>query len=360
MTATPTPVNYLDTVTVTASVSPAQVGGFNVPWTVDSVKWAPVSGTQASPCTASTFQPYSGDPPTRTCRKPFTRSGTLTVFATVNGDVKQKAVAIEVTPPKLTLTATPQAVRPGESVTFTATVTGAGGAWVGNPAWTWQPDSGQVGDGISSPCYSQNPCTRALTKSGTMTVTVVVYPGDNSQDALTASAHVSVVPCLTRDPLLDDSRIRKALKDAYAQSVATNREQVLAVFHDPSSGLFTLPVPTSYASQCKATWTPPHPSSFPGTDLVAIVHTHPYKPGTNQWCPEFGNYIGGQGGSTDDWKGFNTLQQNADYQGAGWNDLEYWVINGDYVHVMEPGKKKGSEKQPGTTRFSWNTGACKW
>lgn len=45
---------------------------------------------------------------------------------------------------------------------------------------------------------------RALTKSGTRTVTVAIYPGDNSQDALSASAHVSVVPCLTNDSILDD------------------------------------------------------------------------------------------------------------------------------------------------------------
>jgi len=193
-----------------------------------------------------------------------------------------------------------------------------------------------------------------------MTVTVVVYPGDGTADTLTASAHVSVVSCITGDSLLDDSRIRKALKDAYAQSVATNQEQVLAVFHDPSFGYFVQPVPTSYASQCKATWTPPHPNSFPGTDLVAIAHTHPYKPGTSHWCPEFGNYIGLPGGSPDDWKGFNSLQHNPVYQAAGWNDLEYWVMNGDFVHVMEPGKAQGSELKPGTTRFSWNSSSCKW
>ncbi len=84
------------------------------------------------------------------------------------------------------------------------------------------------------------------------------------------------------------------------------------------------------------------------------------KPGTSHWCPEFGNYIGLPGGSPDDWEGFNSLQHNPVYQAAGWNDLEYWVMNGDFVHVMEPGKAQGSELKPGTTRFSWNSSSCKW
>jgi len=351
LTATPTTVNYNDTVTVTASVSPAQEGGLNVPWTIDSVRWTPAFGTQNAPYSWNLFVPNTGDAPSRTCRRPFTRSGTLTVSATVNGDVKQKSVAIDVTPPKLTLTATPQAVQPGGSVTFSYTVTGTGGAWVGNPTWVWQPDSGQAGDGISSPCYSQNPCTRALTKSGIMTLTVVVYPGDGSADALSASAHVSVVPCPTGREPLDQPMIRQALVDAHDRLNSTDQEQVVPVFHDPS-GYFVLSVPTSYASACKAVWTPPSPTSFPGTDLIAIAHTHRGKPGTAQWCPEFGNYTAGEGGSGKDWQFFKQLQNEPSYQSAGWSDLEYWIIDGDYVYVMEPGKSRKAELKPGTTQFS--------
>ncbi len=40
VTAAPTAINFEDTVTVTAAVSPGQVGGLNMPFTIDSTKWA--------------------------------------------------------------------------------------------------------------------------------------------------------------------------------------------------------------------------------------------------------------------------------------------------------------------------------
>ena len=245
------------------------------------MKWAPASGTQPSPCTASTFQPYSGDPPTRTCRKPFTRSGTLTVYATVNGDVKQKSVAIEVTP-RLTLTATPQAVQPGGSVTFSYTVTGTGGAWVGNPTWVWQPDSGQ--GGLSSPCYSQNPCTRALTKSGTMTVTVVVYPGDNSQDALTASVHVSVPPCQTGNPMIDSPEVQPGLNDLFASSLTDGVERGAWLMQRSDGSYYLEPFPLEWPAD--ACGIDPPLGTLPPGGAVSWVHTHPWGKGDQMTqCP---------------------------------------------------------------------------
>jgi hypothetical protein len=181
-------VNYPDTVTVTASVSPAQEGGFNVPWTVDSVKWAPAFGTQPSPCTASNFQPYGGDPPTRTCRRQFTRTGTLTVFATVNGDVKQKSVAIRVNPPRLKVTASPSSVPSAQAVTFTATLTPSATTW-SLSSWTWRPDSGAVGEGISpnNCAWTEKTCTRTISKSGWMKATTQLIGGEYT---LRDSAHV--------------------------------------------------------------------------------------------------------------------------------------------------------------------------
>ncbi len=300
VTANPTTVNYNDTVTVTATVSPSQVNGVNVPWSIDSATWAPDSfGTQASPCAYGNWT--APDAGTRICRRPFTRSGTLTVFATVDGTKQQNAFSITVTPPTLKATASPSTIQGPQHVTFTATATpstitwslsGQGWTWIpdhppdnnysGNCAWynktctatigrsgwmkatatigeypltdsvhvtverptltvtaspksitgaqsvtftatvtptlavawnlsgpwTWRPDSGT--GGISADCqWFDNPCTRTVSKSGTMTAVTTI-----GEYTLTASVHVSVVPCLTGDSLLDDSRIRRALNNA--------------------------------------------------------------------------------------------------------------------------------------------------
>jgi hypothetical protein len=238
-------------------------------------------------------------------------------------------------------------------VTFVASVTPTTN-WTLS-GWTWTPDSGTGGISPSECQPSEKTCTRTISKSGWMIASTVI-----GSFTLSDSVHVQVISCPTGRAPLDDPAVRSALKSAYAQSTGTGLEVVLAVFRNADLGYFIQPVPTTYASQCKAVWTPPHPSSFPDDDLIAIVHTHPYKVNAPQWCPEFGSYLGGQGGSVDDWKSFGTLQQNPDYQSAGWGDLEYWVINGDYVHVMEPGKKQGSENRTGTTRFPWNSGSCHW
>jgi hypothetical protein len=296
VTANPTTLNYNDTVTVTATVSPGQIGGTPVPWRIDSLTWAPAFGTQGNPCAWNNW--VTVDAGTRTCRRPFTRSGTLGVFATVNGVKTQNALSITVTPPTLKVTVSPATIQGPQSVTFTAAVTpsaiswnlsgwawtpdhGTGGVYNGycswtektctriitrsgwmkatatigeytladsahvdvtapqfkvtrapksivgaqsvaftatvtpSPAipwnlssWTWTPDSGT--GGINNYCvWNENPCTRTISKSGWMKGTTVI-----GEYTLTDSAHVSVVPCLTGDSLLDDSQIRRALNSA--------------------------------------------------------------------------------------------------------------------------------------------------
>lgn len=88
------------------------------------------------------------DPGTRRCRKPFTRSGTLTVYTTVNGAKAQKALDIIVTPPKLKVTAAPQYLAGTQTTTFTATLTPSGVSW-NVSIWTWMPDSGTIGGGLA-------------------------------------------------------------------------------------------------------------------------------------------------------------------------------------------------------------------
>jgi hypothetical protein len=277
LTAAPQTVNYNDTVTVTASITPGQVGGLNVPWTMDSIKWLPGFGTQASPCGTGSFVPTTGDSPTRICRRPFTRSGTLTVFVTVNGDVKQQSVAITVTPPKLKVTASPAAIAGAQAVTFTATVTPSS---LGQTlsGWTWRADSGPGGISPDVCYWNQNPCTRTISKSGWIKATKIVNGGEYT---LVDSAHVSVVPCLTGDSLLDDSRIRKALNDAMNGSnpngpAASRRERGGARIQLPSGGVLDTLLPVGL-NDTPCSYTFPGNLGAAGVPVV-IWHVHPFMP----------------------------------------------------------------------------------
>lgn len=162
--AAPTSVNYGDTVTVTASISPGTVEGKDVPWTIDSTRWVPAFGTQTAPCAWSHFVPNNTGP-TRTCRKPFTRSGTLTVFATVNGTAQSKAVSVIVTPPQLTVTATPSSVVNSGSVTFVASLTPTNISW-SLSSWTWRPDSGSGGIDPYGCGWTEKTCVRTIRRNG--------------------------------------------------------------------------------------------------------------------------------------------------------------------------------------------------
>jgi len=284
VTANPTTANYKDTVTVTATVSPGQVGTLNVPWTIDSVKWAPAFGTQTSPCQWSDF--VTSNPGTRTCRKPFTRTGTLTVFATVNGVAAQKALTITVTPPQLNVTAAPASVTPSQNVTFTASVTPSTITW-NLSTWTWRPDSGT--GGISAPCnWWEKTCSRGMSKSGWMRATAII-----GEYTLNDSAHVSVVPCLTNDSILDDSRIRRKLSQAWnnSNSNATASQRLeqwgmrvrLPDGRIVDSNFTNLPG----ATPCKAFDEQLFNPNSIGTVLLTW-HTHPFKPATkgfSAWIP---------------------------------------------------------------------------
>jgi len=273
VTVSPTTVNYKDTVAVTAAVSDSQVDGLNLPWGIDSVKWVPAFGTQASPCAWSNFVPYTGPAATRICRKPFTRSGTMTVFATVNGAQAQGSVSVTVTPPTLDVTASPTSLADSGAVTFTAAVTPSTITWT--PYWSWNADSPP--GGITSYCQStEKTCTRGIWKSGWMKVTAFI-----GEYTLVDSAHVSVVPCLTGDSLLDDSRNRKLLNDAMNGSNPdgspwdrVERGGIRMLMSEGSVRDTLLPIgPTD--NPCGMTF--PNPATLPGAPLL-YWHVHPFNP----------------------------------------------------------------------------------
>ena len=188
VTANPTTLNYNDTVTVTASVTPSQVNGLNVPWSIDSTTWAPAFGTQGSPCAYGNWVVV--DAGTQTCRKPFTRSGTLTVFATVDGTKQQNAFSITVTPPTLKATASPSTIQGPQHVTFTATATPSTISWnLSGQGWYWMPDHPPDNNYSGNCSWNNKTCTATVGRSGWMKATATI-----GEYFLADSVHVDVTP----------------------------------------------------------------------------------------------------------------------------------------------------------------------
>jgi hypothetical protein len=79
-------------------------------------------------------------------------------------------------------------------------------------AWRWVPDGGGELQACLPPPQGTNPasCSYTPTTSGYMYVDAIV----NGEEQ-TRAVYFSVVPCLTGDSLLDDTRLRRALRDAF-------------------------------------------------------------------------------------------------------------------------------------------------
>lgn len=283
LVATPTSVNYGDTVSVTASISPGgPLDGRDIPWTIDSTSWVPAFGTQMSPCSWADFVPQNLGA-TRSCRKPLKREGTLTLFATVNGTVQSRSVSIVVPRSRPQLTAVPANVRKDSSVTFTTSVSPNGPTW-SISSWQYRPDSGAVNTGISQGgCgWNNNPCTRQISKSGTMVVFVSI---DGVADS--ASARVNCLPCLTGDSILDDARVRRMLRHMLDASrpndAASNRRERTFVRYRATDGSVrdTLLTNLPGATPCRA-WDPSLWSPTSLGNVLLVAHSHPFMPSTRR------------------------------------------------------------------------------
>ena len=368
LTAAPTTVNYNDTVTVTASITPAQVGGLNVPWSIDSVRWVPAFGTQNSPCSWNLFVPNTGDAPSRTCRRPFTRSGTLTVSATVNGDVKQQSVAIVVTRPTLKVTASPAAIAGAQAVTFTASVTPSSVTW--NVAtWTWRPDTGAVGSGISpNNCvWTEKVCTRTISKPGWMKATATV-----GEYTLADSARIRRIPCPTGDSIGDLQAVRQALNDALQASNASapdfqNRRELpgLLLRNLQTGNVEVVRFDQFYSDWCASNY---KLSFNPQTHrLLGVFHTHPFSAGDIvAYCPKLevdettgllkpveppASNPGGivqPGGSALDWTDLDDLN-NGLREDLGVPEVDSYVIGTDFIYRLNHGQN------PSFTRIDYKT-----
>lgn len=282
LTADSTNVAPGSTVTFTFAASPAQVEGKTMPVVVDSVRWVPDSSGAGAEKTEQTFNGSgnSCNPTSKTCTRQIVGSGTFTLIAWVNGKAITKSVHIQT--PSLNLKAVKKNGAKGRNVTFTPTWSDGASVTPAGTSWAWAPDSVP---GQTSACGAgTSPCTTAVKESGTMTVTVT-----RNGVPRTARVHVSAVPCVTNDSILDDAVVRTALDSLWKLSrgdTTTNANRIelaLAIF-DAGGTTVVRFLPTHAGDDaCRNAMSVGAPSSYPGT-LLAVVHTHPAKVGETVQC----------------------------------------------------------------------------
>jgi hypothetical protein len=249
----------------------------------------------------------------------------------------------------LVLTASASSVTPSTNVTFTASATPAAvhNDWrlFAVQSWEWVPDSGSQ----TASCGTSKTCNFTPQSSGTMKVTALV-----NGTVQTEERFVSVLPCLTGDSLLDDARIRRALKEAWEGSNAGDpdqgdrRERLGGRFPDGQGGwtdttFSTLPGATMCRSYDPAEWN----WNTPGLGPPAITrHTHPASPGehrtygscperdTTPWPPGTTRIIG-RGPSQSDYSSFF--------------DIPFVVVDADYIHLT---RWSGSPLHGSTSAYS--------
>lgn len=193
-----------------------------------------------------------------------------------------QTVSVEPVSADLELTASAAAIRRGQTVTFTARVApgSAGGRTMPFKvqSWRWVPDSGATTTSCAPPPADTNPatCRFAPLSSGTLHLDALV---NGTQQ--TRYKYLSVVPCLTGDSLLDDSRLRRALRDALNGSnpndpAASRRERGGKRLRAPDGSVRDTLYPVGpNDTPCSFNYPPAAPGE--GTPLVAW-HTHPFSP----------------------------------------------------------------------------------
>jgi hypothetical protein len=116
------------------------------------------------------------------------------------------------------LTADQTSIMPNTSVNFTASVSPTQVSGIAVPfsvvRWRWEPDSGTAVNPVAT--CSGSTCAYTIAHSGTMFVDVMVNGVADSR-----SVHITVFPCLTGNPILDDPSVRKGLRDSWAATNST-------------------------------------------------------------------------------------------------------------------------------------------
>lgn len=193
-----------------------------------------------------------------------------------------QTISVERLDPHISLAASPQGGGAPRTVIFTPTVPAWDGSiQSGGVSWTWTPDGGTA-QGVA--CYTASPCTKSVSTSGTMTLTVA-FNAHAGVPKLTerATVHVDVVNCPTGESTLDHQPIRDSLMallhDSNANdSVFTNRvEQPAFILRRKSDGAleFHRGGVDPNADNCRTDMLVAYDSSV--YELAATVHTHPYN-----------------------------------------------------------------------------------
>jgi hypothetical protein len=194
-------------------------------------------------------------------------------------------VSVTPFPAELGLKASKPAVEPGQNVTFTASVTPDSIEGIGVPfkvaEWRWQPDAGGAST-LLPQCENQKLCNYAPTVSGTMRA--IGYANGAPDEA---TVHVTVLPCLLNDSLLDDPTVRDALREVLngmgiggPDSLRTERAAGLYCDADGSCTSELYPVGPN-DNECSM-----YPPAAADTSDV-LIHGHPFRPRSEFPNPEY-------------------------------------------------------------------------
>jgi hypothetical protein len=189
-------------------------------------------------------------------------------------------VSVTPFPAELVLKASKQAVTPGQSVTFAASVVPDTIENVGVPfkvvEWRWLADAGGEG-AVLTQCANQKICSYAPSVSGTMRATGYA---NGAEDV--ATVHVTVFPCLTGDSLMDDRLVRDLLRmtgdvSGYPNQAPADRLERGGALHCTLSGACEPVLYPPGPDDDACNWWPPT-AIPPGTIRPVVVHTHEFAP----------------------------------------------------------------------------------
>lgn len=209
--------------------------------------------------------------------------GSMTLAYTHPGYYRtsQQTVSVERLEDDVTLTANPQSVYAGDSVSFVAnplSSLGSGGAM----GWTWSADSGSAQTQVTCPSSAAQ-CRAGIRESGIMTVHWYFYTspdGDASHKSRYASAHVTVeLQCPPVDSIMDSVSVRDSVASAWQRSnyapgsdQTTRWEQGGWIIRG-SDGRYSV---LDFAFPAQNCGLNPPPGTQPPPGAVAWFHTHPW------------------------------------------------------------------------------------
>lgn len=301
-------------------ITPNQIGGHGVPRYVQGWRFVE-DGTGAVTTMCSTET---------TCNYWPTRAGRVQVTVWVNSYVQTAEYPVVMGPIGLALKPSRRSVPVGDTVTFTPVPTPAG-ASVEVLGWRWQPDSGTAG---SSVCATAALCTMAIAQSGTMTVQARVQGTVRS-----ATTRVTIVPCPTRNAILDDSTVRAGLNALWASSNPnapsdSNRiEHGAWIIRGADDGYSVQPFPSNWpADGCGID---PPPGTMPPAGAVAWVHTHGWTQGELQTaCPPVELNFGGR--KFKRYVNYNGNPSSGDMNAASvWSGIASFMIDKNQIRQFD-------------------------